>query len=210
MSKQVKRGRKQEKFSSLSKEFLKKGKLIRCKPKPFADDISKMFIRKLSKNSGFCKELDDLLRELRKFQNFRKSSSNRKAKTIIDALASRQDLLQKIKNRFLIQDNWKDQLESYLKICYSGTRSKDLALKELIDEIFRYIGLDEKIETFQVFQDSSGLEWFTAESSETGKPLMDLEEVFVGFADETAGHVTSFKSTFETIDIDEVLKNLID
>jgi hypothetical protein len=110
----------------------------------------------------------------------------------------------------LIQDNWKDQLESYLKICYSGTRSKDLALKELIDEIFRYIGLDEKIETFQVFQDSSGLEWFTAESSETGKPLMDLEEVFVGFADETAGHVTSFKSTFETIDIDEVLKNLID
>lgn len=209
MSKQLKRGRKPERFSILSQEFLKKGKQIKCKPKPFADDITKTFIRKLSKKPSFRPELTEILKNLDSCQKSRKLSSNQRAKVIIDALSTRPDLMIQLKMKYLSQLAWDIELEQCLKINYAGKRYKKAACKELIDEIFRYIGLEDNSQDEEiVFLDD--LERFTAESSEKVRPLMDLEEVLEEVRLEADRFKGSFKVNEECVNIDEVLREFID
>ena len=209
MSIQLKRGRKPERFSILSQEFLKKGKQIKCKPKPFADDITKTFIRKLSKKQSFRQELAEILKNLDSCQKSRKLSSNQRAKVIIDALSVRPDLMIQLKMKYLSQLAWEIELEQCLKISYAGQRFKKVACKELIDEIFRYIGLEDNCQDEENI-DVDDLEGFTAESSEKVRPLMDLEEVLEEARQESNRVVEDFKVNEECVNLDEALREFID
>lgn len=155
------RGRKPKLFSLLAKNFRKPGTKIICKSKPFPDDKSRCFVRKVIKDPLFSQDLYPLNELLKaEMERLEVKTANKKADLLIEMLKESQELVFCLYKKFVAQIDWEGKLERYLSVEWCGPGARADGLKTLLECIFGYIGLknlcitEEKIEESEFCLDS--------------------------------------------------------
>ena len=135
------RGRKPKRFSLLAKSFRNPITKIICKSKPFSDDKSRCFVRKLIKDPLFLDDINPVNERLKvEMQRLGVKTANKKADMLIEMMKETEGLVASLYQKFVAQVDWDAKLEMYLNLEWCGPGSKLIGFKALLDCIFGYIG----------------------------------------------------------------------